>query len=408
MSDINSKNNRRNDTYCAKNGILCLNDDCLPHILKHLNIYELIHLKIAFPGFNNVIFDMFHQKTKNGFARDVERNSLITLLNFQTILKHFGATITSLSLFNNSFYNPNLFSLLNVVSKYCLNLRELCLNGFVIHSAVYPRFEGLCKNLEVLSINHIGKEYGIPDNKKYFWLLKIMSVYCRNLKELHLYNFPTQQHPVSINWPSLFKNLIKFTVYDYLCIPEHMLNSATYLSHLSLSERFYITGECLKNMTNLVSLDLFGCSNLEMSNLTESLPKNKKLSFLDICGCKKIDKNDLKYIVENTKMLEYFRFSTHISLLSEDDFLKLNELKYLKEIYLKYEGCTEIHKLMTVLSSLKSLKCLEIFFIHKFYSIVCSNFYNLSELKLFGVSMKNLVELAEICSFTEIDVYHVL
>lgn len=231
------------------------------------------------------------------------------------------------------------------------------------------------KNIETVS--------GEVPEKNRKRIITFIRTCCVNLKQLKLIN--------SRMTPDCLKELLRSfplleELYLHNCgIRDLSIKSLQYLTQLeslTLSGNSDLTGKFMNSLVKLKVLDLYGCTNIQTSNLVEICRSRPNLKSLDIRHCEQLSPIFFDTMVEHCQQLEILKMSNpdfpyeHVTLLPRlkhielllhsvshtQIFLKLVENKSQQLETLKIYGKNSIKpqeiNFISQLEKLKSLYCI--------------------------------------------------
>lgn len=272
--------------------LMMLNDDCLLYLLEMFNILELIKIRGTCTRLDALI-EMFCQKyVKFDFGSlSLEMATDLTLMNAREILMFLGPTMKSLTI-DGSDFNSSANRTIDWIARYCKNLESLDMENFILNKPILKKLTPVIQNLKSLSIGDstkVGDELGI------------------------------------------------------------CFNGATKLEELKISGNWEITGKCLSKLSNLKTLSVNCCGNLQSKPFKEALKNNASLKKLEICRCDKFDDNVVNFIVSDVQGIEELSLSNVYACMS--DFNRFAELPHLKKLSIEFHGFAPVDSLLEKLSA---------------------------------------------------------
>ncbi|XP_067627895.1 uncharacterized protein [Eurosta solidaginis] len=225
--------------------VLSLNDDCLEMICGLLVLRDQIHFARVCQRFYDV-FKMYCKREYKIF--DLCKMSQMTLWEIRDFFRFAGEYIE------------------HVAGNIPYKNRE----------RIAEFIRSFCKNLKRISFD---------DSKMRPDCLKKLLRNFPDLVELHL-------HDCSLNDMSVQSLL-------------HLKNLET----LELSENYEVTGKFMGALAQLKTLNLYGCSNIQTTNLIEICKQMKNLKSLDIRRCERLSSHFFEKMPEHCKELEVLKMS---------------------------------------------------------------------------------------------------
>lgn len=274
--------------------LMILNDDCLLYLLEFFNVLDLIKIRGTCTRLDTLI-DRFCQKYVNfDFGTlSFELPTELTLMNARDIL---------------SFLGPNMKSLKIDGTDFSINTNA---------------------------------------NRSIEWI----SRFCKNLDSLELENF-TLSRPILKKLTPVIQNLKSFSIGDSTKVGDELgtcFNGASRLEEVKISGNWEITGKCLKKVSNLKSLSVNCCGNLQPKPFKEALEKNTTLKKLEICRCDRIDDSIVNFIVDHVQGIEELSMSNIYPCMS--NYSRFAELPHLKKLSVEFHRFAPIDDLLKKLST---------------------------------------------------------
>uniref|UniRef100_A0A336MI68 CSON000318 protein n=1 Tax=Culicoides sonorensis TaxID=179676 RepID=A0A336MI68_CULSO len=365
--NLEMNNNELNEN----SNLIKLNDDCLLEILSYLNILDLMNIQDIHPRLDSVIEIHMHKYGEFSFEKEFERaKDFRVYQNATSILKFLGANLRSIALTLFQHFRENVNEVLKVLSKNCPNLDTL-----------------KCKHFNSDHLNS----------------LKYLNPQLRQLKSFSFH-------------------FGKLTSDDELAI---ILNKTQILEELNILGNKEITGECLKNIRTLKSLNVSSCDKLKPECLINALHQNKNLRELSLdffnkinqnvidslTGCHEIEFLSIEYFLHNNlpilnfdpiaklACLKKLRF-TLFGLIPIDTLLEeLSKKNVLEELHL-FLMCQEIkHHTIKCISKLTALKSLTI--LHSISDESLKMLKTLSNLEVLKIPKETELSTETIVDFIE-------
>lgn len=282
----------------ATNGVslLCLNDDCILHILSFLDIVHLVRLRGTCSRIDELI-DITCAKNKESFdfSEINQGEKGITLMTARDILAYLGPQLKSLKIDSDDF-NSGSVRPLDLITKYCTSLESLDLDGFNLSKNIVKKLIPVVKNLKKFAAGA--------------------------------------------------KSRFDDSISQCLC-------KATKLKHLIVCGNWDVTGKFLTKINNLERLSLNRCGNIQPKLFIQALQKNLTLKALEIQCCDKIDDRVLSTIVSDLKQLEELTISNQYPAMKRYD--RFGEIASLKKLTVEFHSYTSIDRLLEVLSEKSNL-----------------------------------------------------
>lgn len=330
--------------------ILQLNDDCLLLICDYLELMDLLALKKTCSRFESISCEVFKRYKILDFDIDPCEKKYLTMLDAKNILMEIGSYIEHLFISRDRFLRPGV-RILNLIPRYCPNLKDLDINDFALKAKTLKGFDELFKSLEGLSLTNCGIEDTIGKS----------------------------------------------------------LKLATKLKRLDLSMNSEITGKCLASVKNLKSLNLESCQNIQGKPFTTFAAHNKTLESLNITCCGRLTTDAIKSIVTNMTELKDLVCNNNYDSVDASTMALLGKLPNLKKIQFKINGYSPIDQILQGLTEVNKLEHLDLsegVFTAIDYNLL-SNLTHLKELKLnykLDLGDDQLAKLASKGNFVELHV----
>lgn len=276
--------------------LLCLNDDCLLHVLSFLDIVEMVRLR-GICGRLDELIDMACAKHKQNFDfSSIAKYESITLMTARNLLTYLGPDLKSLKIDCDDFNNNSGFRLLDFIARYCKSLENLDIDGFTINQKQISRLTPMFRNLKKFSAgakgrfnDSIGKCFEVANN----------------------------------------------------------------IDTVTMCSNWEVTGEFLKKISNLQRLGLNRCGNVQPKFFIQALQKNRTLKALEIQCCDKFDDRVLNTMVADLKELEELTISNSYEKMQH--FEKFAELVSLKRLTVEFHSLTPIERLLEKLAERNQL-----------------------------------------------------
>lgn len=267
--------------------LMILNDDCILYLLEFFNILEMIKMHGTCTRLDSLI-EMYCQKfVKFDFGSlSLEMTSDLTLMNARDILMFLGPTMTSLTI-DGSDFNSSANRTIDWIARFCKKLESLDMENFILNKPILKKLTPVIQNLKSLSIGDstkVGDELGI------------------------------------------------------------CFSGATQLEDLKISGNWEITGKCLSKLSNLKTLSVNCCGNLQSKPFKEALKNNTTLKKLEIRRCDKFDDNVVKFIVSDVQGIEELSLSNVYACMSE--YNRFADLPHLKKLSVEFHSFAPIDTLL--------------------------------------------------------------
>lgn len=327
----NNSKKKENEAHKSQeniNGIFKLNFDCLVHIISFLNLKDLANLDKASDNFKPITENSY-KKYKNLDCKTVGR---ITVIKGKTVINQIGRYLTSIAIDRNDF------------------ISEASVNSFLKLVAVR------CSKLEEISIKFMD-----VDTK----MLKKFNIFSR-LKSIELINcgIDDDEHNDRI---------------------KECLETAIFLEKLNLSYNTYLTGRCISNIMNLVSLNLDSCQNFQ--NFSNVFRNNNCLVQLNIANCHGLTLKLLNEITKNLLNLEELTISSCYNDFSSSHLSEFANLSKLNKLKIQFNSISvNIDDLLLKLAEKDQLKFLDISFIQNITKKTIEALASFSKLEILKIN----------------------
>lgn len=305
--------------------ILQLNDDCLMVICDYLTLTDLLALKKTCSRFEIISCEAFKRYKILDFDVDPCEKKYLTMMDAKNILMEIGPYIEYLLISRDRFLRPEV-RILNLIPRYCPNLKDLDINDFTLKSKILKGFDEIFKSLEGLTLTDCSIDDTIGKN----------------------------------------------------------LKLAKKLKRLDLSMNSEITGKCLANVKNLKYLNLESCQNIQGKPFSTFAAHNQTLEYLNIACCARLTTEAIKSIVNNMTELTHLVCNNSYENVDATTMALLGKLPNLKRIQFKINGYSPIDQILQGLTEVNKLEHLDLsegVFTAVDYDLV-SNLTHLKELKL--------------------------
>lgn len=277
------------DEFEEKSKLLeMLNDDCLLHVMKFLDILEIITVGKVCQKFSE-LSEIYFKTVKVLNFNDVKSKKKLTVHEAKLIFEAVGENVVKASINSEKFYNRRV---LNFIPTYLTNVKSLQLNGFKLESTVF------WDNLKhVLSKS---ESLDLSDNSE-----------------------------VDENFLKSFRKM-----------------SNTVLSSLNVSNT-NVNGIFLKDLPNVASLNVSGCRYVHGKQLIDFVNKNNNLRSLDISRCPNIYGKDVNDLLMKSLQLEVLSLDNYYIDDETSRFVipSINPLVNLKELTIQnvnYPPCDQL------------------------------------------------------------------
>ncbi|XP_063696714.1 uncharacterized protein LOC134827806 isoform X2 [Culicoides brevitarsis] len=289
----NSSNAATQETYDENApSLMMLNDDCLLHMLKLLNILELIKVHGTCRRLDFLIDSVCQKYSDFNFTTlSFELSSDLTLMNARDILMFLGPRMKSLSI-DGSDFNSSANRTIDWIARFCKTLESLELENFNLNKLIIKKLKPVIQNL---------KSFSIGDSTK---------------------------------------------VGDELGMCFH---GASSLEELTISGNWEITGKCLTKLSDLKTLSVNCCGNLQSKPFKEALLKNKTLKKLEIRRCDKFDDSVVNCIVAENQEIEELSLSNVYPSMS--NYSHFADLPRLKKLSVEFHSFAPIDSLLEKLAT---------------------------------------------------------
>lgn len=264
-----------------------LDDDCLLQIISFLDFFDVIMLKDVCTKFNELAEIHFKTMKVLNFM-DLKPKQKLTLLETKIAMKFAGPNVHTVTINSDKFYSNRI---LNFVPKYFTNLKNLHVTGFKLDSIE-------------------------------FWqhMKKI-------LLKLEMFNL-SDNSSINENFLKCFKSTQK-------C-----------LQHLNISNST-ISGNALKGLSVMQSLNVSGCVNVTGSDLIEFIKNNPCLKSLDVTTCPRINGKAINEILALLQQLESVALDNYYiddetSRIVIPNINSLIDLKHLTVQNINYPPCDQL------------------------------------------------------------------
>ncbi|XP_065077990.1 uncharacterized protein LOC135701169 isoform X3 [Ochlerotatus camptorhynchus] len=321
--------------------ILQLNDDCLMLICDYLELMDLLALKKTCSRFETISCEVFKRYKMLDFDIDPCEKKYLTMMDAKNILMEIGSYIEFLLISRDRFLRPGV-RILNLIPRYCPNLKDLNINDFMLKAKTLKGFDEVFKSLEGLTLTACGIDDTI-------------------LKSLKL---------------------------------------ATKLQRLNLSMNSEITGKCLASVKNLKYLNLESCQNIQGKPFSTFAAQNKTLEYLNITCCGRLTTEAIKSIVNNMTELRHLVCNNNYDNVDAASMALLGKLPNLKKLQFKINGYSPIDQILQGLTEVNKLEHLDLsegVFTAVDYTLL-SDLTHLKELKLNYKLDLGDDQLAKLCS----------
>lgn len=279
--------------------LMMLNDDCLLHILSYLNVLELIQIRGTSARIDDLI-DIVCKKYEHFNFEDLAfliPNDL-TLMNARDILQYLGENMKSLIIDGSDFsISTNSNRILGSIIRFCKKLEILKCDAFHFNKPTIKKMIPVMKNLRIFSAG---------DSTKF-----------------------------NDEIASMFKEASK-------------------MEELIISGNWEITGKCLVRLSNLKTLSVNRCGNIQSKPFVQALLKNRSLQKLEIQRCDKLDNSVVECIVKDLKDIEELSLSNIYPSMSV--FSKFADLPKLKKLTVEFHSFSPIDTLLEKLAAKKTLE----------------------------------------------------
>lgn len=220
-----------------------LNDDCLLHVMKFLDLLDVITLSEVCRKFRE-LFES-HLKTIRTLNFSEIRKKKLTVHETKLVTESFGRNLVNVTISSEKFFNQRV---MNFIPRYLSNLKQLHLTGFKLNSlSFWIRMSGMLSTLEILDLSdnsEVNESFlmSLKDRKS---KLKVLSVANCN-----------------------------------------------------------VNGKFLKYVPLIESLNISGCRHIRGALLLDFAEKNKTFKSLDISRCPNLDGNDVNEIFKRSPQLK--------------------------------------------------------------------------------------------------------
>lgn len=264
-----------------------LNDDCLLHMMKFLDVLYVVTLMKVCRKFAEL--GAIHIKTvKNLNFTNIKFKKKITLHEAKLVLETVGHNVTKASINSDKFHNRRI---LNFVPKYLTNVKHLHLTGFKLEAPFFwDEMEKLLAMLETLDLS---------DNSE-----------------------------VHVHFLRSFKK------------------SPSRLKHLNVSN-CNINGDFLMLIPTLQILNISGCRFITGQHLIKFVDLNKDLKSLNISKCPNIFGKDVNEMLKKVPQLEVLSLNNYYIDDETSRFVipSINPLINLKQLTIQninYPPCDQL------------------------------------------------------------------
>lgn len=280
--------------------IFMLNNDCLLHIFSYLDLFDLHSVEQSCQYFKDLT-QIEYKKYKILDVAEINQQQPITLMGIRNILKQIGSFINTLKLPGIRFFKPTV-RIIELIPRYCKNLKHLSIDGFTMRHGTLHKFRHIFEKLETLELIHCV----LAEKVEVFFAL------AKNMK------------------------------------------------HLNLTANHELTGKCLDTFTNLESLNLYNCINIQPKFFSQFLKNNKSLKYLNIGRCQRLNPKNIEDMVTNSIELEHLVISNNYPSINNNTIAKLGKLQKLKNIQIIKGGFSNLDNLFLEFANENKLEHLEI------------------------------------------------
>lgn len=331
--------------------ILHLNDDCLLMICDYLELMDLLALKKSCSRMESITAETFKRYKILDFDIDPMDKKYLTLLDAKNILTEIGPYVEHLFIARDRFLKPSV-RILNLIPRYCPNLKELDINDFSIKPKTLSGFDEVFKSLEGLT-------------------------------------------------------LVACSIEDTI---GRSLKLATKLERLDLSENSEITGKCLASVNDqLKYLNLESCQNIQGKPFTTFATNHKLLEYLNITCCSRLTSGAIKAIASSMTELKHLVCNNQYEGVDQASMALLARMPSLRKIQFKINGYNTIDHMLEGFAEMNQLEHLDLsdgLFTSIDYNVL-SRLTNLKELKLnykLDFADKHLAKLCSTGRFIELHI----
>lgn len=264
-----------------------LNDDCLLHVLKFLDVLDVLSLKKVCTKFSELAG--VHLKSVKTLTFDkIKHKKKLTLHEVRMVLAATVPNVNEASINSEKFHNQRI---LNLIPKYLTNLRHLRLTGFKLQpKGFWDQIGTLLLQLEVLDLS---------DNSE-----------------------------VDENFLRAFKQ------------------SGSKLKSLDVSN-CTVNGKFLTVLPNIESLNISGCRFITGKQLMAFVERNTNLTSLNISKCANIFGKDVNDLLQKALQIEVLSLNNYYIDEETSRFVipSINPLVNLKQLTiqnLNYPPCDQL------------------------------------------------------------------
>ncbi|CRK89054.1 CLUMA_CG002793, isoform A [Clunio marinus] len=277
-----------------------LNDDCLLHVMKFLDILEVLSLKRVCEKFAELC-EIHLKSIKQLNFTNIHGRKKLTLHEGKLVLESVGKNISSLSISSDKFYNQRI---LNFIPKYLKSLKHLHLTGFKLDCpSFWDQISVLLPSLETLDLS---------DNSE-----------------------------IDENFLKSFKN------------------SKPSLKFLNVTN-CNVNGSFLPLVTFVESINVSGCRHINGKQLLIFVEENKSLKSLIISKCPNIFGRDVNEVLQNVPHLEFLSLNNYYideetSRLVIPNINTIRNLKHILIQNINFPPCDQLLRTINLDNCIESL-----------------------------------------------------
>lgn len=277
-----------------------LNDDCLLHVMKFLDVLDIISLRKVCRKFSGLGEVQFKSIKKLNFA-NIKSGNKLTVHEAKLVMETVGTNIVNASISSEHFYNQRV---LNFIPKYLTNLKHLHLTGFKLETLTF--WDQMAKVLVTLETLDLSDNSEINEN--------------------------------------FLKSFTKAT---------------SVLTTLNVSN-CNINGNFLKMLPCIESLNISGCRYITGKQLIHFVDSNKKLKSLDISKCPNIFGKDVNEMLKKVPQLEKLALNNYYVDDETSRFVipSINPLANLKDLTIQnvnYPPCDQLLRTINLENCIETL-----------------------------------------------------
>lgn len=278
------------EIFCDQSGsqlFQMLNDDCLLHVIKFLDVLDVLSLEKVCTKFSELAG--IHLKSVKALNfDDIKFKKKLTLHEARMVLSATGQNVNNASVSSEKFHNQRILTL---IPKYLTNLRYLRLTGFKLQPKdFWDRIGNLLLQLEVLDLS---------DNSE-----------------------------IDENFMKAFKK------------------SDAKLKLLDVSN-CTVNGNFLSVLPNVESLNISGCRFITGKQLTKFMERNTHLTSLNISKCPNIFGKEVNDLLQKALQLQVLSLNNYYIDEETSRFVipSINPLTHLKQLMIQninYPPCDQL------------------------------------------------------------------